>query len=146
MVIAVCGNGFLEDGETCTSCPADCVVHPCTVTAPTRTFQVNFTPPAGQDVSAVTVLVGYRSDLVSLPGSGASSNLTARFQNKPSGSVLAPFDLDYAVRVVMQRTALFSAGRLFTVDFDSCQGAAAPTASDFGCANTFGSVEGCTAL
>ena len=110
---------------------------------------MNFTPPLGQDVSAATVLVGYRSDLVSLPGSGASTDLTARFKNKPSGAILAPFDLDYAVRVVMQRTALFSAGRLFTVDFDSCQGASTPAAADFGCAvtgcaNTFGKVEGCT--
>jgi len=144
---SVCGNGFLESGETCTSCAADCVVHTCTATTPVRTFAVNYAVPSGPMVTGVTVLMGYRSDRVSLPGSGTGP--AARVKNKPANAIAAINDLNYAIRVVLSRSVAFPPGRLFTVDFDSCQGATAPTAADFGCtvegcSNSNGNIQGCT--
>lgn len=145
----VCGNGVLENGETCTSCAADCVVHACTATTPLRTFAVTFSAPTGQDVSGITVLVGYKSGTVSLPGTGSASSVSSRIKNKPSNVIFSSFDLDYALRTVISRSTPIPPGRLYTVDFDSCTGATAPTAANFGCAvegcaNQFGDVSGCT--
>ncbi|HVM96124.1 MAG TPA: hypothetical protein VMT89_07030 [Candidatus Acidoferrales bacterium] len=145
----VCGNGVLEDGETCATCAADCAIRSCTATTPVRTATINFTAPDGANVTGITVLVGYRSGTISLPGTGAASTVGARVKNKPSNVIAAVNDLDYALRVVLSRSTTIPAGRLFTVDFDGCQGAVAPTAASFGChveqcANTFGNVQGCT--
>src|SRR6185295_1789712 len=62
-----CGNGFLESGETCDDCPADCEVLDCAPQPPGPQFQVNFSAPIGQSPSVVSALIGYRSDRVSLP-------------------------------------------------------------------------------
>jgi hypothetical protein len=142
-----CGNGFLEPGETCEGCPADCVIGACTAAAPVQTFRVNLTPPPFQDPSSVTVLIGYRSTIVSLPGNGSAP--AARVRMRPSGATVTVNDLDYALRTVVTRPGGLTPGRLFVVDFDPCAGAAAPTTADFactveGCANQFGPIEGCT--
>ena len=126
----------------------DCTVHACSATTPLQTFRVNIALPAGQTVTALTLLVGYRSDLVSIPGSGADTSVAGRFKNRPSNTVFAAFDLDYAVRTVLGRSAGFASGRIFTIDFDSCSGASAATPADFGCsvvgcANGFGDVSDC---
>jgi hypothetical protein len=118
-------------------------------TTPLRTFRVDFAVPPGPVPSSVTVLVGYRGDLVSLPGSGAVSSVRTRVKNLPSNSFPAVNDLDYALRVVVSRGAGVSPGRLFTVDFDSCQSAVVPTEADFGCAiegcgSSSGPVDGCS--
>src|ERR1700687_4163484 len=149
MPLAMCGNGFIENGETCKSCPADCTVRSCTATTPLRTFSVNITFPADQTVSGLTLLVGYKSGTVSLPGSGAATSVGSRLKNRPSNAIFAFNDLDYALRTVVSRSGGFISGRLYTIDFDSCNGAPAPTAANFGCtvegcSNTFGSVTGCT--
>lgn len=144
-----CGNGLIEDDETCATCPTDCVIHECTPSGSQVTFAVNFAPPAGQDATSVTVLVGYRSDIVSIPGTGTASSVSARVKNKPPNSIPGVNDLDYGLRVVLSRSAPIAAGRLFTVDFDTCGGAGAPTAADAsciveGCATGFGPLDGCT--
>lgn len=169
---AVCGNGILEDGETCAKCAADCKVKACTPTGTSATFNVLFAPPLGENASSVTALVGYRSNVVSLPGKGTGSCVggsndgkactsgvdcpnglcqqpRARIKNTQSGSIVGVNDLDYAVRVVATRSSPIAPGRIFSVDFDTCQGAAAPTAADFGCAvsgcaSSFGPIDGCT--
>lgn len=104
------------------------------------TFRVEFDYPSGGVVpTSTTVLVGYKSDQVSLPGSGQNvATVNARIRNLPSNSGRTTNDLDYAVRLVITRAVGIPAGRLFTVDFDTCQGAATPTAARFGC-----TVEGC---
>lgn len=124
----------------------DCDVQPCAATTPTRTFRVDLVPPAFQVPSSVTVLIGYRSDLVSLPGTGTTPG--ARIRQRPSGATVTVNDLDYAVRVVVSRAGGLSEGRLFLADFDSCSGAAVPTVADFactieGCASSFGPIDGC---
>lgn len=95
----------------------------------------------------MTLLIGYRDNLISLPGNGTAP--AARIRLRPSGSTVTPNDLDYALRVVMSRAGGLPAGRLFVVDFDSCSGAAAPTTADLsctvaGCSNSSGPISGCT--
>ncbi len=146
---STCGDGLLSGSETCESCPADCAVGPCTVAtpAPTVTFRVNWSPPFGVDASSTTVLVAYKSTLVSLPGSGSMP--ASRVTLRPPNSIVAVNDLDYALRVVITRSGAITPGRIFHVNFDRCGGVAAPTPGDFactveGCASSFGDVAGCT--
>jgi cysteine-rich repeat protein len=143
-----CGDGLIENGETCDACATDCTPRACTASGAQTTFTVNFAPPPGEDASSVTVLVGYRSDHVSIPGAGSASTVTGRVKNKPMNSILGVNDLDYAVRVVLTRSSQIPPGRLFTVDFDSCAGATVASSdvscSVAGCASSFGAIEGCT--
>ena len=165
-----CGDGLIEDGETCEQCAADCTVRPCSASAST-TFTFTFASPLGQDATSVTLLVGYRSDILSIPGSGLGScqgggnnglacskaadcpdgqciQPRSRIKNTPPSSIVSVNDLDYGARVVVTRSPI-PAGRLFTVDFDMCTGSPPATASDVscivtGCATGFGPLDGCT--
>lgn len=101
----------------------------------------------------MTVLLGYRSTLVSLPSNGSASSVALRVKNKPANAIAAiaaVYDFNYALRVVLSRSSPpFPAGRLLTVDFDGCQSAAAPTAINSGCtvegcSNVFGPLDGGT--
>jgi hypothetical protein len=133
MSSSVCGNGILEPGETCASCPADCTVLACTGGMPIQTFRINFNAPPGSIATAVSSLVGYRSNRVSLPGSGSAPG--SRVKNRPTGTSQLVNDLNYAVRVVLQAQTGFTipSGRLYTIDFDTCSGAMPVTPADFGC-------------
>lgn len=143
-----CGNGLLEPGETCASCASDCTVGLCAPGTPLRVIEVRLAVPSGQTASSGTFLVGYRSNRVSLPGSGSASTVRGRVKNTPGNTLVQVNDFDYALRVVLSRAGGLPQGRIFTVDFDSCQGATAPAASDFacaveGCAGQFGPLAGC---
>ena len=145
----MCGNGILEADETCASCAADCTVLSCTATTPIQTFRVDLEAPVGSAPSAISVLIGYRSNRVSLPGTG--SGAASRVKGRPTGTSQLVNDLNYALRVTLQAQAGLSIpnGKLFTVDFDSCQGAMAVTPADFGCAidscgSSFGPIDGCS--
>jgi hypothetical protein len=102
--------------------------------APLQTVTVNLAVPGGQSVSGLGVLVAYRTSIVSLPSSGLSS----RVRNRPPNALVTTAGLGYALRVMLTPQSPIAPGRIFTVDFDRCQGAAAPTAADFSC-----SVESC---
>lgn len=133
-----CGNGVIEAGEACDTCAADCVVQPCAATTPGTTVSVALTIPPSQNVTGLTILLGYRSSVASLPGSGLVGSVAGRVKNKPANTIVASNDLDYALRVVLSRSNPIPAGQIFTVDFDDCDGTPPPAAADFGC-----SVEGC---
>jgi hypothetical protein len=67
----------------------------------------------------------------------------------PLPNSIAINDLDYAVRVVIGRTAGLTNALLYSVKLDTCQGAPAVTAADFGCimeacAGAGGPIAGCT--
>lgn len=126
--------GALNSGEYCTVCAADCVVPtpPLAVTAG-PTVVVNFSLPADQTATATTVLIGYRTTLVSLPGSGTAGSVGTRIKNKPANTGLSYSDLDYALRVRMTRGTAFNPGKLFTISFDAIEGTPNPAATDFSC-------------
>jgi hypothetical protein len=94
---------------------------------------VNFSLPADQTATATTVLIGYRTTLVSLPGSGAAGSVGTRIKNKPANTSLSYNDLDYALRVQMTRASGFTPGKLFTISFDAIEGTSNPAPTDFSC-------------
>lgn len=128
---ATCGNGLLEMGESCQSCPADCEIAACTAVGPTVPFQVHFS--AGTDVTAVTIDLNYRGSVVSLPGTRNDASVRERITGLPAGGQSIINDRDYSVRIVKSRTEALPQGLFFTATFDRCAGAAAPTLADFAC-------------
>lgn len=112
------------------------------------TYDVNFEAPFGDTPTSVTVLVANRSDVLMIPGSGIGAAVVQRIGSRPSGSSLIANDLDYGVRVVLNRTAGLSDGRIFTIRFDVCQEQTATDADVActveGCSGSFGLIEGCT--
>jgi hypothetical protein len=112
-------------------------------------FRIDFTTPPGTAPENVSTLVGYLSDRVSLPATGA----TSRVKNRPPNTSQLVNNLGYAVRVLIsaQAGASISDGQLYTVNFDSCAGAQPVTPADFGCTvescgSSFGPIDGCTCV
>ena len=145
-----CGNGVVEPGETCASCPADCAVRACTANTQQRPIIVRFTAPPEHEIFGITLLLGYRSDHLSLPGHGADKSVRDRLIETPAQTIVAVNDLDYGMRVVLSRSQPVTSGKLFSVRFDSCD-AAAPTAADVACtveacATVFGPAVGCSCV
>ncbi len=133
-----CGDGLLGPGETCTSCPQDCQVSPCTPSGETATFSVSYAPPPGQEKLDASVFLSYRSSVLSIPGSGTSNLVRMRVVAVPANlRLLTPNDLGYALRVIISREVALS-GPQFTVTFDTCSGSPAPTTADLACRD-----EGC---
>jgi hypothetical protein len=143
----MCGDGVLTEGETCEGCAQDCVVRTCTDGGTDATFRVDMLVPGDENPTSATFLVGYNNQRLSLPGTGIVGSVQQRILNRQSGGSYIGNDLDYALRVVVQRNAGITAGRAFTVNFDVCQGAT-PSPSDLGCnvegcAGEFGLIKGC---
>jgi hypothetical protein len=146
---AVCGNRVLEPGETCETCAPDCAVGPCDAPgAPTQVFIVDLIPPTGFQPTTATVLLGYNSSTLSLPGTGTATSVRQRvLAPPPVPQAFTPNDRDYAVQVLVSRNVPLA--QLFTATFDRCGGAAAPTLADvactvLSCAQGGGGVTGCT--
>ena len=143
-----CGNGIVETGETCDdgnvangdSCPANCVIQSCTVgTTSNRTATVSFTPPAGHQLTSITVLLDYPEGKVSIPGSGNASSVSARLSLFPSGTAHTDNDQEYELKEIVTASdgqTPFGGPTLFRVTFDSCQGATAPVVGDYSCTVT----------
>ena len=147
-VAGTCGNKLLDAGESCTQCPGDCTAQPCQPAKSGIVFAVEFTPPAAPDVSTALLRIGYRTDRISLPGSGGEKSVQSRIKRVADTAMLVPNDLDYALRLVVGRPGGIPAGRLLTIEFDRCQGAAAPAPSDLSCevetcASSTGAVDTC---
>lgn len=146
---AECGNGLLEPGETCESCADDCIVSPCTPTVSMPSFAVHFSGVVGTVPTTVTVLLGYQSDLVSIPGMSNEMTVRQRITYPPPVPFpQSPNDLNYGLRMVVGRTAGIPNGLLATVKFDACQGASTAVPGDFactveGCAGAGGPINGC---
>jgi hypothetical protein len=143
-----CGNGFLDLGETCEACPQDCAVTSCTAGKPIRFYQIVLEPPPGENVSSVTIMIPYRGDVVSIPGSGPAAEVQNRVTHAPSGSLIAAHDWDNGIRVVLTDPSGLKPGPLFTVGFDSCANAPPPSDTAVrcvveGCANSDRTFEDC---
>jgi hypothetical protein len=134
-----CGNKLIDAGETCAQCAADCTVQPCRPAQQRAVFSVEFAPPPAPDVSTAVLRIGYRSDRLSLPGTGTEKSVQSRIKS-PDHDVMAFNDLDYALRIVASRSKALPAGQLVEIEFDRCVGAPAPTVADLSC-----EVEACAA-
>jgi hypothetical protein len=149
--VAVCGNRVIEPGESCDSCPADCVVGPCTSPgAPTVAFRVDLLNEFGFEPTTTTVLLAYDSTKLSIPGTGTASSVRQRVVAPPPlPQAFTPSDLEYGVQVLVSRNTPLTDIPLFTATFDRCAGAPVPTLADvactaIGCAQGGGSVPGCS--
>jgi len=145
---AQCGNALLEPGETCTSCAADCVVAPCEPAKTRARFAVDFNALEQAAVGTAVLRIAYRSDRLSLPGTGTAKTVQQRIAS-PQHAVMAFNDLDYALRIVAGRSGSLPLGQVFTVDFDRCDEAPTPSPADLSCtveacAGSTGPVDGCT--
>jgi hypothetical protein len=90
-------------------------------------------PPPGQFPTGATVLLGYHSGRLSIPGTGSVASVLGRVTApNPQPNPFIRNDQNYALSVVLGRSTPIDV--LFTVTFDRCQGAPAPTADDLGCA------------
>jgi cysteine-rich repeat protein len=134
-VIPVCGDCTVEPGETCDdcntmdgdNCPSTCFIAGCTPVAGTsRTASVKYTPPAGTTVGGLGLFVDYPEAQVRKPMIHLSSGV--------SGVV---HDRDYGLTEELIDTAGTGfpgdPGALFQMNFQDCQGATPPLATDFTC-------------
>ena len=120
----------------------------CRPAKSTVSFAVDFTPPKAPDVSTALLRIGYRSDRVSLPGTGGEKSVQRRIKPATDIAMLVPNDLEYALRLVVGRPGGIPVGRLVTIEFDRCEGAPPPTPSDLSCevetcASSTGAVDTC---
>jgi hypothetical protein len=148
LFLAIVSGVALAASSTAEEIATTPAVHHCTPAAAHRPLAVSFNAPADQEVTGLIVSLRYPSKGVSLPGTGADPSIAARVIDRPSDAVVAVHQRDDALRVVLSRAQPFVPGRLFTIDFDGCEGATTLTGADFacqleGCANQFGKVDGC---
>jgi cysteine-rich repeat protein len=136
-----CGNGRVEDGETCDDgntndddrCPSDCVIDKCTPRAGSRrSFSVSFSPPRGNIVGALSVLVDYPEGRISpvspVQAGGAITDL-------PDDAVPAALDFGHALRVIVVKAGLtgIETTQICRIHFEDCEGATAPNVADLTC-------------
>jgi cysteine-rich repeat protein len=129
-----CGDGLLEIGETCATCPAACEPAACAPT--TTTVTVSLTLSASRAPAEAAVQLAYRSSVISIPGSGNDIAVRQRVRAAPPiPSSFTVADLDYAVDIQSARAAglPFTTAPFATARFDRCDGAAAPTVDDLAC-------------
>jgi hypothetical protein len=145
---STCGNAKLDAGETCDDsnqlqesgagpadfCPADCAIAACTPSG-TQSVTVNFTSPGSPapDLTGLTVVLYYDDSKVRVPGE--NSDLAVQGAVNSLTFAMTPVDTNYALRNVLIDPSLVGvpSGQAFTVTFDTCTGAPAPTAGDFHC-------------
>jgi cysteine-rich repeat protein len=134
----VCGNGSVEPGETCDdgnttgddTCPPDCVIVACAIDGTTRLADVRYT--SAVSLIGMTVFVEYPDGVVQIPGTGTDASVGARAINRSPG--LATFvDRDYGLRASINGSNAWTPNRMFTINFDNCQGVPPPVVGDFTC-------------
>lgn len=142
-----CGNGVIESGETCDdsnqlndnglgsldTCPSNCAVAARTDAGTDAAIRVDFDTPGDVALVGLTVVLTYDESKVSIPSSGFGASIDGALAS-PSFA-LTTGDTDTALRIIAVDPFLFTVppGEAFTVTFDRCQGAMAPTAAEFGC-------------
>jgi hypothetical protein len=96
---------------------------------------VELQTPEAQPAGGLKMTLRYPTASVSLPGVGEVATVKARVKDLPAGFLASLNDQDGAFSVALASgTETAKTGKLFTVDFDRCEGAALPTPGDFACA------------
>lgn len=116
------------------ACPSSCNIRPCNVASGTVDVRVVFTLPPGKDLTSGTFFLRYPDGIVRIPGSGGGDTVQERI-SVPSFANFTPNDLDYALQILLFQFdgSAIPPPELLTIQFDQCQGAAAPSATQFGC-------------
>ena len=147
---AVCGDGTVQEGETCDdsnhvdesdpnvpvippdTCPSTCRIGSCSSSGTTRSALVSFSAPVGTaPVVGITVFVDYPDDKVMIPGSGSA--VAASIGGLPPGALGSPNDLDYGLLEGIVSLSGIEPGQLFTIALSACAGAPEVVVQDFGC-------------
>lgn len=114
----------------------------CSTVVARQKIEVSVRPPEGSELSTVVFDIDYPEKQVALPGSRNNPSVSERLSGAPGIATIAMNDKDDSVRVVVTASAaLPTSKRLFALEFDVCQGAAAPTAADYAC-----TIGGCVAM
>jgi len=122
------------DRVSADACPSNCHISTCSTVSDTVDVRVNFTVPPGKDITSTTVYLRYPDGVVRIPGSGSSESILDRI-SVPSGALFTPNDLDYAIQIVVFQFdgSAIPPPELLTLQFDQCQGASPPSATQFRC-------------
>lgn len=116
------------------ACPSNCHINSCSSVGGTLDVRVVFSVPAGKEITSTTVYLRYPDGVLRLPGSGGGQTVQDRI-SVPSFANYTPNDLDYALQVLLFQFdgSAIPPPELFTVQFDQCQGAPRPSATQFRC-------------
>ncbi len=100
-------------------------------------------------MSAVTLLLAYRTDRLGLSEDGAEKSVARRLKPTTAVQAASGRDLGYALRLVLVAGQGFVDGQVAEVTFDGCIGKPVATRADLscvveGCAGGAGPVNGCT--
>lgn len=127
-----CDDGNTDDGD---ACPSTCRIEPCDPSGESVTFNVDFEVPEGVSLAALTTFLRYPDGVVRIPGFGNDGNVQSRLTAVPNNISATPNDLDYALRYVAFTPDLspITEGGLYSVVFDRCEDAPAPSIGDFTC-------------
>jgi cysteine-rich repeat protein len=141
-----CGSGIVLLPETCDdgntvntdTCPSDCIVDACTPNGGTDDpHTVSFTSTKGKPVGALTVFVDYPEGKVSILGSGSAIPVGVIDNVLGDPFTAASFnDVDHGLTAALAEGTggdFGLNGDLFTVHYETCNGAGAATAGDFTC-------------
>ncbi|MGH3637472.1 MAG: hypothetical protein ACRDUX_00440 [Mycobacterium sp.] len=132
-----CGDGLLQAGQTCEECPADCTPAACEPTTEQVRFVVTLEAATGA-IERAALFVGYRSSVISIPGTGSEATVRRRVRPLPPlPTEFSVSDLDYGLRLTARQTSGLSMD-FVTADFDTCAGAGESSVDDLSC-----SVESC---
>jgi cysteine-rich repeat protein len=123
-----CGDGLLSPGETCTSCPADCVPQTCGSGGGEANVTVSLAVPSA--ATQITFALTYRTNVVSLPAppTGRVTSLST-----PPLLLRGTNVGGYGINVASPPTANQASGPFARLRFDRCAGAPAPEMDDFVC-------------
>lgn len=116
------------------ACPSSCHINSCNSASGTVDVRVVFTVPVGKDITSATVYLRYPDGVVRIPGSGSGQTVQDRI-SVPSFANFTPNDLDYALQILLFQFdgSAIPPPELFTVQFDTCQGASPPSGVQFRC-------------
>jgi hypothetical protein len=138
---ALCGNGLVDRDETCKSCEADCNPLPCTPSGDRYLAAISLATHPAWEPTAATIHLSYRTNRLSIPGSGSEEAVRSRVDFGASDSGITAFnDLDHTIRIVRAEGKPLPRP-LATIELDGCAGTATPTDADLVCV-----VEGCAGV